>query len=327
MHRPDLNGNDVVRDRPRWSVPRGRIVLRALASDPTQEYLLYVPEAAPSDAPMIVSVHGMSGNAPNHAAVFSSLCDELGLVMLTPIFTSERHRDFQRLGRKGRGSRSDLLLHRVLAEAAALSGADPTRVHLVGFSAGAQFAHRYSMVHPDRVARAVVVAAGWYTFPDHRQRYPYGIRPVRALEHVSFDPEAFLRVPIDVVVGKLDTTTAKLRSTERTIAQQGRTRLERARNWVGAMRAAAEAHGLPSLVTLTEVDGVGHSFTDFTARGDLVGHVRRALFADTGVPPDPSSRQTNAAEGAYPAKRRHWSAGDEIDATEDARLLETMRST
>ena len=266
--------------RPRWSVPRGRVVLRALASDPTQEYLLYVPESAPPGAPLLVSVHGLSGNVLEHATVFSPICDELGVVMVTPKFTKDLHRDFQRLGRKGRGNRVDLLLNRVVAEAASLSGAEAIGIRLFGFSAGAQFAHRYTMVHPHRVARTVVAAAGWYTFPDHRERYPYGIRPVRKLEGVVFDPEAFLRVPIEVLVGSQDTTTKNLRSTERTIAQQGRTRLERARSWVSAMRRAAASYGLDPRVTLTEVEGVGHSFSEFCGQGNLVGLVRRSLFGD-----------------------------------------------
>ena len=276
MRGPDVRG--IAADRPRWSVPRGRVVLRALASDPTQEYLLYVPESAPPDAPMMVTVHGLSGNVLEHAAVFSPICDGLGVVLVTPMFTRDLHRDFQRLGRKGRGNRADLLLHRLVAEAASLSGADAIGIHLVGFSAGAQFVHRYTMVHPHRVARAVVVAAGWYTFPDHRERYPYGIRPVRKLEGVVFDPEAFLRVPIEVLVGSLDATTKNLRQTERTNRQQGRTRLERARNWVAAMQAAATSYGLEPQVTLTEVEGVGHSFTEFCEKGELVGLVRRSLF-------------------------------------------------
>jgi poly(3-hydroxybutyrate) depolymerase len=307
------------RSRPRWTVPRGRILLRALASDPTQEYLLYVSERASADASIMVSVHGLSGNASKHASVFAPLCDELGVVMLTPIFTTDLHRDFQRLGRKGRGHRSDLLLDRVLAEAASLSGADPARIDLVGFSGGAQFAHRYVMAHPHRVARAVIASAGWYTFPDHKQRYPYGIRPARELENVSFDPESFLRVPIEVLVGSLDTTTAKLRNTERTVTQQGSNRVERARNWVAAMRAAAEAHGLVPLVTLTEVEGVGHSFDDFAERGDIVGHVRRALFGDEPV----AHGQSHEGE---PQRKKPWLAGEAIDATDDARMLEVLRS-
>jgi poly(3-hydroxybutyrate) depolymerase len=280
MSLPQSVAKPTERRRARWSVHRGQIVLRALASDPMQEYLLYVPESAPADGPMMVAVHGLSGNAALMATGFASLCDELGVVMLAPVFTSEFHRDFQRLGRKGRGHRADMLLHRLLAEASSLSGADATRIHLMGFSAGAQFAHRYLMAHPHRVNRAVVAAAGWYTFPDHRQRYPYGIRPNRDLDDLRFDPEAFLRVPIEVVVGSLDTTTENLRSTKRTIAQQGRTRVDRARNWVAAMHAVAAAHELPPAASLTEVDGVGHSFLELCEAGNLVDIVRRALFAE-----------------------------------------------
>jgi pimeloyl-ACP methyl ester carboxylesterase len=247
-------------------------------------------------APVMVSAHGISGNAVHHAALFSPACDAYGVVMLAPVFTQDQHQDYQRLGRKGRGNRADLLLHEFLAEVASLSGADTARVYLFGFSAGAQFAHRYAMVHPHRVARAAVAAAGWYTFPDHRQRFPYGIRPAPTLEGVTFNPEEFLRVPIDVFVGGLDTTTENMRNTARTVAQQGRTRLDRARNWVAAMREAATTFGLEPRVTLTEVAGIGHSFTTFCERGNLVELVSRSLFSDAAFESGPAP-ETEAAAG------------------------------
>ena len=264
---------------PRWSLPRGCVVRRALRSDPSQEYLLYIPESAGPDSRVLVLVHGLSRNAHEQATVFTSLCEERGVVALVPIFTKELHKDYQRLGRRGRGPRADLLLHQFLTECASLSGADPTQTFLFGFSAGAQFVHRYVLAHPHRVARAAVAAAGWYTFPDHTQKFPYGTRPSRALAGVTFNPEQFLRVPIEVLVGELDTTNTNLRRTDRADGQQGATRLERARRWVTAMRSAAAAHELPPLVTLTEVPGIEHSFKDFCTQGGLVEHVDRALFA------------------------------------------------
>ena len=64
-----------------------------------------------------------------------------------------------------------------------------------------------------------------------------------------------------------------MRSTERTIAQQGTTRVERARRWVTAMQAAALTYSLDPAVTRTEVEGVGHSFKSFCESGDLVERV------------------------------------------------------
>jgi pimeloyl-ACP methyl ester carboxylesterase len=227
---------------------------------------------------VLVSVHGISRNASEQAAVFAPLCERRNVVMVAPVFTVEHHEDYQRLGRRGRGTRVDHLLHQFLQEVGIMTGADVSRIHLFGFSGGAQFAHRYLMVHPHRVVGAVVVASGWYTFPDTTQRYPYGIRPHRALEGVNFNPEEFLRVPVEVLVGAKDTDTQNLRRTERTNAQQGVDRRDRARNWVRAMRDAAERHGLPPVVTLGEVPGIGHSFAEFCERGALVERAGEALF-------------------------------------------------
>jgi len=239
---------------------------------------VYVPESAVKGAPVLVAVHGISRNAHQQAVVFSSLCDARGAVLLVPVFTKEQHKDYQRLGRKGRGPRVDLLLHRYLSEVALLCGADVTQIRLFGFSGGAQFAHRYLLAHPHRVARAVVAASGWYTFPDRMRRYPYGLRMGRSLQGVHFSPEQFLRVPIKVLIGDRDTGATNLRSIPHLDEQQGANRVERARRWVAAMRAAASAYGLRRRVSLTEVPGIDHSFSAFCERGELVDLVERSLF-------------------------------------------------
>ena len=264
----------------RCTVPRGRRLRRALASDPTQEYILYVPQNHAAPTHVLVCLHGISRNAHEHATVFGELCERSGVVMLVPIFTEDLHKDYQRLGRQGRGNRIDLLLHEFYREVGLLTGVDTTTVSMFGFSAGAQLAHRYMMAHPHRVDGVVVAAAGWYSFPDNTERFPYGIRPVRTLEGVTFNPEEFLRVPTRVVVGALDTSTRNLRSTERTVAQQGETRVDRARNWVRAMRDAAETFSLDPQVTLDEVAGVGHSFAKFCEEGELVRRVGDFLFPE-----------------------------------------------
>ncbi len=264
--------------QPRWSLLRGRILRRVLRRDPTQEYLVYAPRSGGVGAPVLASVHGVSHNAFDQARLFAPFCEKLGVVLVVPRFSSEQHTDYQRLGRGGRGVRADLLLNQCLAEVASLTGADATRICLFGYSGGAQFAHRYLMAHPHRIARAVVVAAGWYTFPDHRRRFPYGIRSTASLPGVSFNPEEFLHVPVDVFIGAHDVGQANLRRTERTDSQQGVTRVERARNWVAAMRAAAEGYGIEPVVTFTEVPDVNHSFQRFCERGRLIERMFWSLF-------------------------------------------------
>jgi hypothetical protein len=134
------------------------------------------------------------------------------------------------------------------------------------------------MVHPHRVSAATVASAGWYTYPDPKKRYPYGIRPSYDLPNTCLDPEEFLRVPIAVVVGEHDDTNENLRRNKRVDRQQGVTRIERARNWVAAMRAAAEACCLEPLVSFEELKDSGHSFAACMRLGGLGEKTFRTLF-------------------------------------------------
>lgn len=265
----------------RWSLPAGRLhhlTSRVVAG---REYVVYVPTSGAVGAPVFVTVHGISRNVVEHAKSFSRYCETFGVVLVAPHFAPGSSADYQRLGREGRGPRADLALHGVLEEAGLLTGADTTRIRLFGFSGGAQFAHRYAMAHPHRVAATVIAAAGWYTFPDPRRRYPYGIRRCRELPDLRFDPDEFLRVPFTVVVGDQDLSDEDLRCSGRVNRQQGETRLERARNWVEAMRAAAELYRVDPLVTLQTIPGGDHSFSGLMRDGGLGDRTFAALF---GVP-------------------------------------------
>ena len=158
---------------------RKRLLRRVLTSDPGQEYMVYVPSSGGHDAPVVVSVHGISRKADEHARLLSAYCEIHRAVLVAPLFDADQHPDYQRLGREGRGKRADLALNQMISEVAAATGAQADRFHLFGFSGGAQFAHRYTMAHPHRVARAVFASAGWYTMPDPTKRFPRGIRPSR----------------------------------------------------------------------------------------------------------------------------------------------------
>jgi poly(3-hydroxybutyrate) depolymerase len=270
-------------------LPRGQVLHRSLRTDARQEYLVYVPPRAGRGAPILVTVHGISRNVDEHANLFAPYAEAHGVVLVAPLFTSARNPGYQRLSETSDGMRADLVLDSVVDEVAAATGADGRRFHLFGFSGGAQFAHRYTLAHPERVISAAIGAAGWYTFPDDRTPYPYGLGPSAERPHVRFDAGRFLRVPITVFVGIDDTTRGEnLRRNPQVDRQQGTTRLERARRWVGAMNRAARRRGLPPPASCHEVAGIEHSFRQFMKQGDLGDRVFAALFgpsSSTGAPP------------------------------------------
>jgi len=254
----------------------------ALRTDPSQEYLVYVSSRAARGAPILVTVHGVSRNVEEHAALFAPYAEEHGVVLIAPFFTPERNEGYQRLSEEGAAQRADLALDAIVNEVAAATGADGSRFRLFGFSGGAQFAHRYALAHPQRVIRAAIGAAGWYTFPDVRTPYPYGLGASPERGKLRFDPARFLRVPIAVFVGEGDTTGGEnFRRDEIVDAQQGITRRERGQRWVEAMNQAAKKRGLAPPASYQEVAGIEHSFRQFMTEGDLGKRVFDSLFGST----------------------------------------------
>jgi pimeloyl-ACP methyl ester carboxylesterase len=235
-------------------------------SDPL-DYLCYVPRRLRVGAPPLVLVHGISRNVREVVEAFAPAAERLGWLLVAPHFDRDHYDDYQRLGRSGRGLRADRALERLLVRVLESHPGLCTRIHLFGYSGGAQFAHRYLMAAPDRVAAAVCASAGWYTFPDPGRQYPYGLRLGRSLPAVRMRARDFGRVPIRVLVGSRDVARDdSLRQSRTLAAAQGADRLERARRWVDAMNAAfPHPHHPPA--DLRVLEGAGHAFTESVAAG------------------------------------------------------------
>lgn len=245
-----------------------------------QPYFLYVPQRGAVNAPVFVTVHDISRNAREHAESFASFAEHYGVVLIAPYFSQEDFPDYQRLGRKGKGQRADLALDRIVDEVGRLTGAQTGKLFLFGYSGGAQFVHRYTLAHPQRVAKVVLGAPGWYTFPDATVKYPKGIAPTRRLPGVTFDPENFLTIPTCVIVGKRDVRQdVGLNKSPKIAQQQGSTRVERGRQWIAAMARAAEMHDLNTPYTFQTLPRSRHSFTQSMQRGGMGEMVFTYLFS------------------------------------------------
>ncbi|MGQ0550149.1 MAG: hypothetical protein ACT4PY_10840 [Armatimonadota bacterium] len=246
------------------------MAVRTLPGDPPLTYHLYVSHRGGQGAPLFIDVHGNGRGVAQHASLFAPFAERAGAVLLAPLFPADHFPDFQRLGRAGRGARADLALQRLVAEVGALTGARTDKLHLSGYSGGAQFVHRYTMAYPEQVARFVAGAAGWYTFPDPAVEFPGGIRSILDLPDVVFVPERFLRVPGCVFVGEDDVQRdTDLNQRPEVDAQQGLNRVERGKRWVEAMQAAAAARGLRTPYAFQLLPRSPHSFSQCMRNGGL----------------------------------------------------------
>lgn len=271
---------------PRRPPPTRKLSYHETAGSCPRQFFLYRPATEIAGAPLVVSVHGIARNAAAHAFRLMEQAERYGLAVVAPLFDKALYGQYQQLEDARTGVRSDLALLDILDAARRLSHGDHSKILLFGFSGGAQFAHRFALAHPGRVASAVLVGAGWYTFPDQEHPYPYGLDTRYGGYSLQFDRGAVGRVPQHVIVGELDTRRdSSLRSSKRLDRTQGRTRLERAQRWVRAMLALAPKEQAGAYPTYFTLGGVGHSFVDSVEMADLSKQVFARFQSDVGITP------------------------------------------
>ncbi len=243
-------------------------------------------------APPIVLIPGSSGNAPNYLSTFRPYAEYGGAPLLVPEFGGGSHRGYQRLISDGRPLGAARVLDEALEALAKELGMPLPVFDLVGFSGGAQFAHRYALLYPQRVRRLVVGAAGWYTQLDSDRPFPHGTAPSTASDGMAVDVKGFLGVDVLITVGERDTTRGRqLRSDSRLDAEQGENRLSRALNWYQRLLALADHRGVRAGARFEVMPKTGHSFSSAMAVGGFGGRTMEFLqglgCSGSGQPPLP----------------------------------------
>ncbi len=247
---------------------RGLVVARLPRSPAGVPYYVYVPSNPRADAMPLVSVHGISRNASDHAAAFGPLAEATGKVVVAPLFSTRGCKRYQRVLDD---CRADKALLTTLDSVAAEIGIPVDRFDLFGFSGGSQFAHRFAMLHPERVNRLALASAGWYTLPTPHYPFPVAAAPDSPEgARIQATLSQFLTIPTLVVVGEHDTTRdANLRRTHGLDHRQGLTRVERGARFVQAFRLAAARAGIAPIVQFRTIPNCGHSFEDCIDSGGM----------------------------------------------------------
>lgn len=248
-----------------------RLVFRPTQHEGSLACWLAVPEHTDPAARPLVAIHGIRRGAKEQAALFAEQAAALGRHVIAPLFDVDNWPRYQRLGRL---RRADLALLDLLQQFQGEPMGQPAQIDLFGFSGGAQFAHRFAMLHPHLVGRLNVTAAGWYTFPDAAP-YPYGLgeragRRDDMAAQMQATLDGFLNLPIRVCVGARDNVAdPHTRGGQEIDHQQGRDRCTRAARWVEALIIAATHRGVVPRIALSLLPGCGHNFSRCIKRGGL----------------------------------------------------------
>lgn len=244
---------------------------------------VYVPARPCPTYPSLLALHGISRKASAISASFSPICLARGQTLIVPRFSRKHWPHFQQIGRV----RADHALLELLATVETLGLARTDKVDLFGYSGGAQLAHRFAMLYPNRIDTLHLAAAGWYCLPDTSLPFPMGLgiaeektaEPGRASHHREIAALArcqlrtFLELPFRIYVGDEDHhRDPALRTSPLLDLEQGRTRRARARTYAQCVSMAAQNAGITPDVILREIPGCAHNFSHCAAAGmsDLV---------------------------------------------------------
>lgn len=256
----------------------GRSGFRRMPGFPKREYYYFIPGEVAAATPLVVSVHGISRNAAEHLIRMRAEAERFGAVLVAPLFRKQLYGRYQQLEDRTSRVRADLALIDIVADVRSLVGLAEAPFFLTGFSGGAQFAHRFALYHSDRVAACVSCSAGWYSFPDHKLCYPYGIARGTGPGGLSPHPE-WMSVAHHVIVGERDNDVVEnLNMSKKVVSQQGVGRLRRARRWTRAMNAVRSASALPD-TNLTLINGLYHDYSAAANRFELATIIFDLFFS------------------------------------------------
>ncbi|MCX8999419.1 alpha/beta hydrolase [Rhizobiaceae bacterium BDR2-2] len=192
---------------------KGFTVHEACKADARFSYSLYVPPSAleaGSKPRLLVFIHGTGRRFDPALQALASFGRWNNCVIMCPLFPSgvrgDRNLHGYKYIREG-DIRYDLVLLAMIDEMSERYAKDFSRFMLCGFSGGGHFAHRFLLLHPDRMSACSIGAPGSVTRLDPERSWWVGIKDVPSIFGITVDLERLRTVPVHMAAGSVDLET------------------------------------------------------------------------------------------------------------------------
>jgi predicted esterase len=231
---------------------------------------IHLPPQASQHQPLRVLyvLHGMGANGDSFAQALIADADRYNWVVVAP--TMEYHDYMQ----PAPLMEDDLKISRMLLDTldampARLNLKLDQHVLLYGFSRGAQLAHRFALLYPERVATVATISAGSYTLPLERAKegdseplaFPFGIGDLEKHLGHPLDAVNFKQISFWIAVGERDNQSSDVpRAFDPYL---GVTRIDRAR----AFSTALQKLGIDTRLVI--FPNTGHEITAEMRKGAI----------------------------------------------------------
>lgn len=197
---------------PNSQIPQALGVKASSAPFSESNLYIHVPPQAAQHQPLrvLLVLHGFGAHGDDFAQSLISAADGYNWVVVAPTI---QYRDYMNVALL---TEDDLIISQMLDQ---LLTALPNRLHLklrqhsliYGFSRGAQLAHRFALIHPERVESVVTMSGGTYTLPSTQNKdhtllpFPFGTGDLETILGHALDWDSYKRISFWVAVGERDT--------------------------------------------------------------------------------------------------------------------------
>lgn len=189
----------------------GATTIFACQSDPRFSYMLYVPhrigQSDLSKTRILVAMHGTGRLQSLYRDLFAEFSEYHNVITIAPLFPANILGDGNLSGYKylKEGDiRYDHLVMDMVEEVSANYGLQPHPFMLFGFSGGGHFAHRFALLHPEKLLAVSVGAPGIVTLADETKPFWLGAGGMAEIFGKEPDLRALKGKAMHFVVGNSD---------------------------------------------------------------------------------------------------------------------------
>ena len=245
-------------------------------SDKPIEVFYHVPLSATINSPILFVLHGGGRDGMQNRDQLINKADQYNCILVCPTFSADHYPggDSYNLGNVfvdgDNPSPSSLnpqsewtfaVFEPLFDKIRASCISNVSVYDVMGFSAGAQVAHRFMIFNPNaRVNRFVAAASGWYTVLDNEITFPYGLAESPGAQ---LDLTTIFSKKLYVIVGSNDNdeNAAGLRRND-IVDLQGLNRLDRAQHFYDEAQNSATNLGSTFNWEHYILPNVGHDFKE-----------------------------------------------------------------
>jgi pimeloyl-ACP methyl ester carboxylesterase len=228
---------------------------------------VYLPSSPSSCEHALIAIHGVGRRAKNRRDIFIDYIKDQNILLISPEFSDSALRDNAalNLGNMFTTNTAEIMNQKqdwtfqYIEDLFLLFRQqfhNLSRYSIFGHSAGGQFAHRFAIFFPSSFLHKTIVAnAGWYTFLDSRQQFPYSVAGMLDDTEIA----AALAREVCILAGDNDVNQDRhLRLTHGAMTQ-GVNRFDRAKNFYRTAAAKAAELDVDFNWKLKILPDVGHS--------------------------------------------------------------------